>query len=389
MSFYDSLHKMTTKDIHDMEFMLEIYRVLKHEEANNLRKLSFFTQPELTEMMLVVSGSSTSLPQAKIDEINEIFIELKQFRDALSLIEKINGKQQNKEPLTMVEQIFNEYFYMVSELLTMYKMLGDGNDNDNMLNTMWSVNQRDSFQLREYLRMRISVYSSWFSNIWTDDFLRRNEKSTTFPEKRGNRKFDDSESRKMCEVQQEQTEFHELHNLENTSLNRINRDLSKKMEDHKEKLNVPTRKSMFLLELKDILDFLKLSEEEQHRKMIELKEYFDEMMPTYSDIYISYTSFVERCRAMTSINQQYMKHIEQNDEVVALYQFCKNKRLPFPGIQNEGDVKIPIPPKGERTDVNMYAYHNKRRNEWTRMESKRIELEKIERERKMKETSSK
>ena len=376
---------MTTKDIHDMEFMLEIYRVLKHEEANNLRKLGFFTQRELTEMMLVVSGSSTSLPQAKIDEINKIFIELKQFRDALSLIEKINGKQQNKEPLTMVEQIFNEYFYMVSELLTMYKMLGDGNDN--MLNTMWSVNQRDSLQLNDLLRMRTSAWLSWFSNKWTNNFLGKHAKKMSFPkEKRGNRKFDDSEYiRKMREVQQEQTEFHELHNLENTSLNRCNRDLSKKMEDHKEKLNVPTRKSMFLLELKDILDFLKLSEEEQHRKMIELKEYFDEMMPTYSDIYISYTSFVERCRAITSIRQQYMKHIEQNDEVVALYQFCKNKRLPFPGIQNEGDVKIPIPPKGERTDGNMYAYYDKRRNEWTRME----ELKRIELERKMKETSSK
>lgn len=371
---------MTANNIRDINFILEIYNELKEKEANNLRKLGFFTQLELTEMMLFVSGSSTSLPQAKIDEINNIFIELKQIRDALSLIEKINEKQQNKEPLTIVEEIFVEYFYMVSELLTMYKMLGDGNDN--MLDTMYRVNQRDRFQLREYLRMRTSAWLSWLSNIWTDDFLGRNQKSKTFPQIRSDRNIDDSESiRKIREVHEDQTEFHEKHNLENTSLNRINMELLDKMEDHKKKLNDPERKSMFLLELKDMLDFLKLSEEEQRRKMIELKEYFDEMMPTFSEIYSSYTSFVERCRIMTSKNQQYMKDIEQTDEVVALYTFCKNKKLPFPGIQNEGDVEIPIPPKGKRIDGNMHAYHDMRRNEWIRMkELKRIELERIKQE---------
>lgn len=382
MSFYDSLHKMTDKNIRNMEFILKIYNELEQNEANNLRRLGFFTQRELTEMMLVVSGSSTSLPQAKIDEINNIFIELKQIRDALSFIEKISGKQQNKEPLTPVEEIFNEYFYMVSELSTMYKMLGNGNDT--MLDTMFSVKQRDSLQLNDLLKMRTSAWWSWFRNTWSTDFL--GKCAIHFPEIRGNRNFDDPKYiRKMRELQEDQTEFHEKHNLENTILNQTYWVLFDKIKDHNNKLNVPERKSMFLLELKDMLDFLKLSEEEQHRKMIELKKVFDEMMPTFSEIYSSYTSFVERCLIMTRINQNCMKDIEQTDEVFALYTFCKNKKLPFPGIQNEGDVEIPIPPKGERTDENMNAYYDKRRNEWIRMkELKRIELEK-----KMKETSSK
>ena len=228
MSFYDSLHKMTDKNIRNMEFILKIYNELEQNEANNLRRLGFFTQRELTEMMLVVSGSSTSLPQAKIDEINNIFIELKQIRDALSFIEKISGKQQNKEPLTPVEEIFNEYFYMVSELSTMYKMLGNGNDT--MLDTMFSVKQRDSLQLNDLLKMRTSAWWSWFRNTWSTDFL--GKCAIHFPEIRGNRNFDDPKYiRKMRELQEDQTEFHEKHNLENTILNQTYWVLFDKIKD--------------------------------------------------------------------------------------------------------------------------------------------------------------
>lgn len=337
----------------------------------------------LTEFMLLVSGSSTTLTEQQIEEIKPIFDGLKQIRDALSLIQEIYKKQGTENPLTTEQEIFRKYFSMVSEYSRMGQILADMNDFGKR-NSIYNVNERDSFKLDQYLKMRSSAWSSWFSNRWTTEFLSKSTRKS-FGEIRRNRSFDDHEYiRKMCEIRQEQTKFYESHNPENTSLHKIYIDLRNKIKNHEQKLNVPKLKSKFLLELKDILDFLKLSEEEQHRKMTELKVIFDEMIPEFRELHDSYTSFAERCRVMTRINQNYMKGIDQDDGVVALYQFCKKNQLAFPGIQNKGDEEIPIPLKSERTDENMRAYYEKRKKEWDRMESERIELE-----RKMKETSSK
>jgi hypothetical protein len=366
-----------------MGFKENIIRGLNCEEGYHLRKMEQFSPYELTEYMLNVSGSSTTLTEQQFNKIKPIFDGLKKIRDALSLIQEIDKKQGIENPLTTKQEIFRQYFSMVSEYSMMRQSLADMNDFGNR-KSIYNVNERDSFRLKECLDMRSSAWWSWFSNRWTTDCLNKSKRKS-FGEIRRNRRFDDPEYiGKMREIRQEQTKFYESHYHENTSLSKINIDLLNQIKNHEQKINVPKLKSIFSLEWKDILDFLKLSEEEQHRKMTELKVIFDEIIPEFRELHDSYTSFVERCRVMTRINQNYMKGIEQDDGVVALYQFCEKNHLAFPGIQNEGDEEIPIPPKGERTDENMRAYYDKRKKEWDRMESERIELE-----RKMKETSSK
>jgi hypothetical protein len=185
----------------------------------------------------------------------------------------------------------------------------------------------------------------------------------------------------MRELQNDKTNFLKSHQFESMCLSNIYWDLIKKMEDYTKKLNDQKLKSEFSEKVDDIRDFLQLPKKEQNHNLIELKVIFDELIPEFNEIRDSYTSFEKRCLDQTHIIQQKM---ENDDGVVALYQFCEKNHLAFPGIQNEGDEEIPIPPKGERTDENMRAYYDKRKKEWDRMESERIELE-----RKMKETSSK
>ena len=344
-----------------MSLKNKIIRDLNNHEGWLSRKMQRFAPHVLTEFILHVSGSSTTLTE-QIEEIKPIFDELKQIRDALSLIREIDKKQGIENPLTTKQEIFRQYFSMVSEYSIIYQTLDNIMD-FRMPNSISNINNRYIFQLKECLKMRSLAWLSWFSNRWTTDFLNKSKRKS-FGEIRRNRGFDDPEYiKKMDEIQQEQTKFNDSYGSENMDLSKIYIDLLNKIKNHQRKLNDPKLKSMFSLEWKDILDFLKLSEEEQHHKMTELKIPFDEMIPEFKELHDSYTSFVNRCRVMTNIHQNYMKYIDQNDEVLALYRFCLKEELAFPGIQNEGDEEIPIPPKGERTNENMFAYYEKRRYE--------------------------
>jgi hypothetical protein len=329
-----------------------LHKMLIKKEEIYKEKMSKFSKEDLVAMMLFVSGSSTPLDGQLFTEMKQIFAELKQIRDALSLIQEIDRKQKNNEPLTRVEEIFNEYFHMVSELSTMCTSLVNNQD-VNKQNNIYDINDRELFKVRMYFKTKASAWESWFRYKWTTDSRPGKREQTN------NRKFDDPERvEKTRKLFEEQEEFYKLNRPENSRLTSIYYELVKDMKSLQQKLNSPELKSKYLLELEDILSFLNLLEEEKYSKIFDLKADFVQLMPEINEFCDRYTSFVKDCRDQTRKHQQQME--ETDDGVLDLYQFCINHNLPFPGIQNEGDEVIPIPPKGERTDEKMKAYHNMR-----------------------------
>lgn len=337
-----------------------------------MESLKKFYIRQINDTMPHFSGYLTILRDHRLN--------LKQIEKELLFIKEIDKKQGKEEPLTTEQEIFSNYFYMVSELSTMRQIL------NKMQNMIWYLNERDTLKLQHYWEMRDSAWWSWFRNRWTTTFLKKSSRDR-YQQLNHQAKYlefrvDEFDS-KMRELQNDKTNFLKSHEHENTDLRNIYWDLIKKMEDHTKKLNDQKLKSEFSEKVDDIRDFLMLPEKKQNHNLIELKLIFDELVPEFTKIHDSYTSFEKRCRAQTDINQ---KQMENDDEVVALYQFCERNHKAFPGIQNEGDEEIPIPPKGERTDENMLNYLVRREKaEWLRIN----ELERIEQERKMKEASSK
>jgi hypothetical protein len=335
--------------------LITLLKMLKKKEEEYKEKMSKFSKESLVEMMLFVSGSSTPLDSQLFTEMNQIFAELKQIRDALSLIQEIDRKQKNNEPLTKVEKIFNEYFHMVSELSTTCTSLVNIRD-INKQNNIYDINDRDLFKVKMYFETRASALESWFRYKWTTEFLSGSGKRK---QQMNNRSFNDPERvTKMSKLLEEREEFYKLNRPENSRLTSIYSELVEDMKSLQQKLNSPELKSKYLLKLEDILSFLNLSEEEKESKILDLKADFDQLMPEINKFSDRYTSFVVDCRVQTRKHRQQME--ETDDGVLDLYQFCINCNLPFPGIQNEGDEVIPIPLKGERTYEKMKAYYDMR-----------------------------
>ena len=243
---------------------------------------------------------------------------------------------------------------MVSELSTTCTSLVNIRD-FNKQNNIYNINDRDLFKVKMYFETRASALESWFGYKWSTEHLSGSRKR----DQTNNRKFNDPERvEKTRKLLEEREEFYKSNSLENRRLTSIYHELVEDIKSLQQKLNISELKSKYLLKLEDILSFLNLSEEEKESKILDLKADFDQLMPEINKFSDRYTSFVEDCRVQTRKHRQQME--ETDDGVLDLYQFCINYKLPFPGIQNEGDEVIPIPLKGERTYEKMKAYYDMR-----------------------------
>ena len=333
-----------------------------------------FSKRDLWEMMLHLSGSSTSLPDEKNLEIKNVFDELKKIRDALSFIQEIFRKQENNESLTENDELFVKYVHMVSEFLMMSQTLNE------MMGVLESYKIRElhNYKIQNYIDDKRKSFFYWITYTWTTNFDGMTKvKRIAFPMNRRTISQTDADilQKKFDELTKYSSDFFCSIIDEDTSLKSTRVELIDQVKQ--QQIVLQAIESIFLLNVNDMIKILTSSEEITRRSNV-LTHHFGEIMPKVKELTSSYDNFVERCNAL--IQKKELKIESDDDEVLFLYRFCRDRKrpdpnssirnsadpFPFPGKQDEDAELIPIPPKGERTEENMCKYLSDRWNEFNK-----------------------